>query len=224
MDQPQHDRAAHQQALAGLRRVNQLCTSTGLLWKSLTALVDGLPAGRPLRVLDIGSGGGDVLIRLGRRAAKAGIPMDFHGCDMSDSAVSIATDAATKAGVRNVRFFPRNVLEDGLPDGYDVVMCSLFLHHFDDATATELVKQMGTAARTAVLIDDLLRTRLGLGLCWVGCQLLSRSKMVHVDGPQSVRAALTLDEARQLAERAGLTGATFRRHWPERFLMQWVRT
>lgn len=223
MDQPQLDRAAHQQALDGLRRVNRMCSSTGLLWKALVDLPTKRPSDNVLKVLDVGFGGGDVVIRLAQRAKQARLPIEFHGCDMSDSAVAIATEAAERAGVSGVRFFQQDVLAGGIPSGYDVVMCSLFLHHFDNDAATELLKQMGSAARSAVLVDDLLRTRLGFGLCWIGCRLLSRSPMVHFDGPQSVRAALTLAEARELAARAGLVGATFRRHWPERFLMQWNR-
>jgi 2-polyprenyl-3-methyl-5-hydroxy-6-metoxy-1,4-benzoquinol methylase len=221
MDQPQTDRVAHKAALDGLRRVNRLCSSTGLLWKALRKL-----AGRrnePLRVLDLGSGGGDVITRLSARAQRAGVPIVLHGCDMSDSAVSIASEAAERAGA-DVFFFRQDVLTDGIPTGYDVVMCSLFLHHFDNETAQPLLTRMRDAAGTAVFVDDLLRTKLGYPLCWAGCRILSRSPMVHYDGPQSVRAAFTLAEARKLFSEAGYHGATFRRHWPERFLMQWNRS
>jgi 2-polyprenyl-3-methyl-5-hydroxy-6-metoxy-1,4-benzoquinol methylase len=221
MDQPQTDRVAHKAALDGLRRVNRLCTSTGLLWKALRKLADG--RAEPLRVLDIGSGGGDVVIRLARHARRAGIPMAFHGCDMSDSAVSIATEAAEQAGA-DVFFFRHDVLGQGIPVGYDVVMCSLFLHHFDNDAARTLLTGMRERAKVAVFVDDLLRTKLGYSLCWVGCRILSRSPMVHYDGPQSVRAAFTMDEARRLFAEAGYEGANFRRHWPERFLMQWNRS
>jgi 2-polyprenyl-3-methyl-5-hydroxy-6-metoxy-1,4-benzoquinol methylase len=222
MDQPQTDRAAHKAALDGLRRVNRFCSSTGLLWKALRKLADGRR--EPLRVLDIGSGGGDVIVRLARHARRAGVSMTFHGCDMSDSAVSIATEAAERAGSEGVFFFRHDVIGQGIPAGYDVVMCSLFLHHFDNETARPLLTRMREAARVAVFVDDLLRTQLGYSLCWVGCRILSRSPMVHYDGPQSVRAAFTMDEAKRLFEEAGYQGAIFRRHWPERFLMQWTRS
>ncbi|OAI56592.1 hypothetical protein AYO47_08870 [Planctomyces sp. SCGC AG-212-M04] len=221
MDQPQTDRAAHKAALDGLRRVNRLTSATGLLWKSLRKLAEG--RAQPLRVLDLGSGGGDVIMRLAGHARRAGVPMVFHGCDMSDSAVWIATEAAERAGA-DVFFFRQDVLGQGIPAGYDVVMCSLFLHHFDNDTARTLLTRMREAAGVAVFVDDLLRTQLGYTLCWVGCRILTRSPMVHYDGPQSVRAAFTMDEARKLFEDAGYTNATFRRHWPERFLMQWNRT
>jgi len=223
MDQPQTDRAAHQAALDGLRRVNLLCTSTTLLWKALRPLAATRTAEKPLRVLDLGSGGGDVVLRLARRTRHANLPLQFHGTDMSDSAVAIATAAAEKAGLSDVAFFQNDVFADGIPRGYDVIMCSLFLHHFDHDAAIDLLTRMREAAGSAVLVDDLLRTKLGYSLCWIGCRILSRSPMVHYDGPQSVRAAFTLPEARRLFEEAGYRGATFRRHWPERFLMQWTR-
>lgn len=224
MDQPQTDHAAHQAALDGLRRVNLLCTSTTLLWKALLPLAANRSAQQPLKVLDLGSGGGDVIIRLAQRAHRLNAPVHFHGADMSDSAVTIATANAKNAGVDHVQFFQTDVFADGIPAGYDVIMCSLFLHHFDHAAAVNLLTRMREAAGSAVFVDDLLRTNLGYTLCWIGCHVLTRSKMVHYDGPQSVRAAFTLNEARQLFEEAGYQGATFRRHWPERFLMQWTRS
>jgi len=57
----------------------------------------------------------------------------------------------------------------------------------------------------------------------VGCRLLSRSPIVHFDGPVSVQGAFRMDEALDLAARAGLDGATIRRSWPERFLLSWHR-
>ena len=65
---------------------------------------------------------------------------------------------------------------------------------------------------------------LGYGLAWIGCRLLSRSPMVHVDGPLSVQNAFTVDEARSLANKSGLQSARIVKHWPQRFLMTWQRT
>jgi hypothetical protein len=60
-------------------------------------------------------------------------------------------------------------------------------------------------------------------LACAGTRLLSRSPVVHVDGPRSVAAAFTPAEALDLAQRAGLTGATVVRRWPCRFLLTWRR-
>jgi hypothetical protein len=52
---------------------------------------------------------------------------------------------------------------------------------------------------------------------------LSRSPVVRHDGPVSVAAAFSLAEARMLAQRAGLYGASLVRRWPCRFLLSWSR-
>ena len=82
---------------------------------------------------------------------------------------------------------------------------------------------MGAAARRAVLINDLARSTAGLMLAHVATRLLTRSPVVHVDGPRSVEGAFTAEEARQLAERAGLHGSTVGRRWPFRYLLMWRR-
>jgi hypothetical protein len=74
-----------------------------------------------------------------------------------------------------------------------------------------------------VLVNDLIRSPLGYGLAWAGTQLLSRSWVVHTDGPLSVQGAFQLAEVAAMAERAGLQGARLQRCWPERFLLSWCR-
>ena len=95
--------------------------------------------------------------------------------------------------------------------------------HLDDEAAVDLLSRMGRASRQLVLINDLIRSPLGYGLAWVGCRLLSRSPIVHFDGPVSVQGAFRLPEVRDLAARAGLDGAVIRRSWPERYLLCWRR-
>jgi hypothetical protein len=102
-------------------------------------------------------------------------------------------------------------------------MCSLFLHHLDEPQAVELLRRMSESARHLVLVNDLIRGRLGYALAWLGTRLLTRSRVVHVDGPLSVEGAFTRAEALELAERAGLHGATIVRRWPCRFLLTWQR-
>jgi SAM-dependent methyltransferase len=221
MDQPGLDSAAHASALHGLGRINRVSRSAAILWPSLAELIGGKRGG-PIRVLDLASGGGDVAIALARRAARAGLDLRIDGCDISPVAVEFAGRRAEDAKVP-VRFFRLNVLEESIPDDYDAVMCSLFLHHLGDDEAVLLLAKMADAAGDLILVNDLLRSRLGYRLAWAGCRLLSRSPIVHHDGPASVDAAFSLAEVDGLARRAGLVGARLTRHWPLRFLLSWSR-
>lgn len=224
MDQPGLSEAEHARALAGVRRVNYFSSSVSHLWSALRAMAERRSNQRPLRVLDLACGGGDVPVRLAVKAIRSGIPMEIEGCDMSETALKIAIRTSELTGIKPMRFYSLKALNDPLPQEYDVIMCSLFLHHLANDEALQLMRSMASAARQAILIDDLLRTQWGYALCWVGCRILSRSPIVHVDGPLSVQGAFTVPEVRSLADQAELSGARIKRHWPERFLLSWERS
>jgi SAM-dependent methyltransferase len=221
MDQPDLDPREHAKALRGLARINLLSRTGAAPWSKIARVARRNP-GRPLRVLDVASGGGDLALALAARARRAGIDVQVEGCDISPTAVGIA-QARAHAKNMSVRFFVWDALSDALPEGYDVVACSLFLHHLDDSQAEGLLRRMSDAAGQLVLVDDLIRGRLGYALALLACYGLSRSRVVRFDGPASVEGAYTGEEAKALARRAGMAAAKVERHWPQRFLLSWSR-
>nr|WP_297459171.1 methyltransferase domain-containing protein [uncultured Halomonas sp.] len=218
MDEPDVDRQAHFTALRGLGRINRVSRTAKTLWPSI-ARIARCHQGDSVSVLDIATGGGDVAIALADRAQREGLALNVEACDISRTVLHFATQEAERARA-SVRFFRLDALSEAPAARYDIVTCTLFLHHLSDARIVALLKTL--AARTNhLLVSDLLRSRSGYGLAYLGTRLLSASRIVHVDGMRSVRAALTLAEARTLADEAGLGDATFKRHWPSRFLMTW---
>src|SRR5438093_141488 len=118
MDQPDLDRDRHWQALRGLGRINRWSGSAGILWPALRDL--GKKLGRPLRVLDVATGGGDVPLRLWQKARRSGLAMHIEGCDVSPAAVAFAQARADREQAP-VRFFVLDALHQELPDGYDAI-------------------------------------------------------------------------------------------------------
>jgi SAM-dependent methyltransferase len=215
MDDPGLDPAEHRRALAGLARLNRVSDSPGVLWPAIKELARG----GPLRVLDVATGSGDVPRALAAKAARAGLAnVTFAGCDLSPTAIESAARAAP-----GLTFFVHDALRDPLPAGYDVVTCSLFLHHLSDEDAVTLLGRLAAAAGRMVLVNDLARSRFNFAAVWAACRLLTRSPVVRFDGPASVRSAFTAAEAAALAARAGLAGAVVRRRFPCRYLLRWDR-
>lgn len=220
MDDPAIDARQHRTALRGLRRINVASRTSAALWPSIRAIAERRQY-RRLSLLDIATGGGDVAIDLARRARQEGVELDVAACDISPTALAYAQQQAERAGL-SVRFFQWDALTETLPESYDIVTSTLFLHHLE---ARDIVSLLRTLSRQIdhLVISDLLRTRVGYGLAYLGTRLLSASPVVHEDGLKSVRAALTLPEARTLASEAGLQGAHFETHWPSRFRLTWSR-
>ena len=217
MDEPDLDRAEHFAALRGLARINLLSFVSREVCKRIQKLP--APAGRPFRVLDVACGGGDVAVAVKRRAVRRGVPLEIHGCDISPTALDFARSRAEETGVE-VAFHLVDAITEALPGGFDLVYSSLFLHHLSDDEAAGFLRRLAGAGR-AVLVQDLLRTRLGLFLALAAGHVLTRSPVVMTDGPRSVRAAFSLEEVRDLASRAALRGAFIETCWPERFALFW---
>jgi len=252
MDDPNLCPKEHAKALRGLRRINAFSGTVDQLVREILSVSEKDRRGEsdePIRILDLGCANGEIAMGVARRL-NGRINAEVIGWDMSSTAIEHARTQQQKtkfSGTCCIRFEVMNVFEavqgmsvasntdrmqgNGMnPQQNDehgpfhIVYCTLFLHHFDDSSAIDVLRAMKRLARRAVLVDDLCRTSLGWWLAYLGCHLLSRSKVVHFDGPQSVRAALAPSEASALAAEAGMRDVAIRRHWPERFMMRWERT
>ena len=219
MDQPGLDPGAHVAALRGLRRINALTRSAAILWPAIARAAHELhPV--TLRILDLACGGGDNAVAVGRIARCRGVALEVHGCDISPVAIGEAQRLSASQNFDPNSFFIGDVLQQPFPAGFHVVMCSLFLHHLDRQQAVGLMRRMAAAAEHLVLISDLRRTWLGLGLAWVGSRLLTRSPVVRTDAVRSVAAAFAESEIESMAAQSGCRDCVITRHWPQRWLLQ----
>ena len=204
MDDPAIAPEAHGHALAGLARLNAVSRAHRLVWPPLRELASR--ASGPLQVLDVASGGGDLPRRLDALARRAGLTLHWILSDRSRPALDRSMGRSRACGMR-CEGVVIDVLREPLPQA-DVVLNSLFLHHLDPDDAVEVLRSMRAAARRAVGVTDLRRTRRALALVWLGSRLVTRSPVVHHDAIASVRAAHEPAEIRAMAARAGLHEAS----------------
>jgi 2-polyprenyl-3-methyl-5-hydroxy-6-metoxy-1,4-benzoquinol methylase len=221
MDTPDLPPARFVQTLKGLGRVNLVTRSSRLMWPDVKATARRHPD-RPIRVLDVACGGGDVLIALWRAAQRAGLRVEFAGCDLSATAVSYAKEAAVQAGAP-IAFFQHHVTKDALPEDYDLIMSTLFLHHLDEDGAISFLREAAAKTRDRIVIQDLVRSRLSYWFARLGTGVLLLNDICREDGRTSVEGAFKPAEARRLAEKAGLDGAEIVPRFPFRYLIRWVR-
>lgn len=104
-----------------------------------------------------------------------------------------------------------------------MAVCSLFLHHLDEAGVRRVLAEMARVSRVGLVVSDLRRSRAGLMMAAMASRLVTRSPVVHVDALKSVRAAWSAEELADLAREAGLRSATVDRILPQRLLLRWSR-
>lgn len=174
-------------SLADLRHINNWFGGTSTTVKLLRRIAR--ETGRTeLSLLEIGAGLGDVPLEARRVIAKSGINLRVTLLDRLWSHLPSNGTPAVSGDAMRLPF---------RDDAFDVVSCSLFAHHFEPETLPLLAKEAMRVAKRAVLINDLIRSRLHVALVYVGLPLFA-SRITWHDAPASVRRAYTLAEMKSL--------------------------
>jgi len=176
-------------SLADLRRINDWFGGTRTTAALLRRVATECKC-RSLSLLEVGAGAGDVPLGARRRLAGAGIELQVTLLDRMWSHLP-KQGAASVAGEALALPFR--------DDAFDVVSCALFAHHFQPDSLRLLLLEALRVCRKAVLINDLVHSRLHLWLVYAGMPLF-RSRITRHDAPASLRNAYTMDEMQQLLQ------------------------
>ena len=130
MDGSDITESAHLSALDGLRRINRASNTVHYMMKPIIALARRENLKR-ISMLDVACGGGDVPIGVVAAAQNAGVEIDLTLLDRSATALRNAAAAAEQAGVA-CRCVQADWLTENQQRSFDVVTCSLFLHHIPE--------------------------------------------------------------------------------------------
>ena len=167
-------------SLADIRFVNRWLGNRGRLASIVRPYLEASP--RP-RLLDVGCGSADIpayLLSKTPRLVAVGVDIKLLHLEAAPREVR-----RVRADVRALPFPPRT---------FDVVMASLFLHHFDGPEVADVLRGLFALTRGALVINDLRRARLPYAFARATFPLLLRSRVSRNDGLLSIRRAFTRDE------------------------------
>ncbi len=198
-------------SLADIDRLNSWFGGYALSLRAIRRLAAEVPRDRTLRVIDVGGGTAAFAVRVAEWARRSGRAVRVVVVDRDPAALGFARAAVAR--------YPEIMLVRGdaaaLPcreRAADIVTSALTLHHLEPAQAAVGLREMAAAARIAVVVNDLLRRRLSLGLVWLATRLLGCHPISRHDGPLSVRRSYSRDELQALAEKAGARRLTIREY------------
>lgn len=214
LDDPSVDPALRERSLADVTRSNRLL---GGLRAATAAFEEVLPAlAGGATILDVGTGLADIPVRLAATARSRGCALRTIGVDEAYSlllADSPRLDAAVCANALALPFRDRSI---------DVVMCSQVLHHFDDAAADRLLREMNRVARRAVIVSDLRRSWIAAAGFWLVSFPLRFHRVTRHDGVVSVLRGFTVHDFQRLVTRATGVVPTVRRRLGWRLTARWT--
>ena len=136
-------------------------------------------------------------------------------CDLSFAAAAYA--AKSLAGLDGASVVQADVLALPFRDrSFDVVMCSLFAHHFPTPVVARFLVAMHGISRRGVIVNDLHRHPLAYAGIWTLTRVFPAGPIVRNDGPLSVRRAFVRDDFDELER---LTRLRFTVRW--RWAFRW---
>jgi SAM-dependent methyltransferase len=183
---------------------------------ALARLRAHFPAGRALRLADLGSGGGDTLRHVARWARRHQVSCQLVGIDANEFMLSYA--AAKSQAYPEIEYEQVNIFSpEFAAQPFDVLTASLFCHHFTDAELVDLLCRWHRQARVAVVINDLHRHPLAYYSIKYLTKLLGGSRLVQNDAPLSVARAFSRQDWVRLLAAAGITHYELRWCWAFRW-------
>jgi 2-polyprenyl-3-methyl-5-hydroxy-6-metoxy-1,4-benzoquinol methylase len=171
---------------------------------------------KPLLIADLGCGGGDMLKLITKKAKQKNIPIDLVGIDANAFIIEYAK--RNTKDFREIRYIQQDVLsEEFKKEKYDIINCTLFCHHFDDATLKNFLKDLKNHTSMAIIINDIHRHWLAYhSIKWL-TYFFSKSPMVKFDAKLSVLRAFKKEELEKIIREAGYDNYTIRWRWAFRY-------
>jgi ubiquinone/menaquinone biosynthesis C-methylase UbiE len=205
LDSPACDALVTRATLADIAQANTLFGGRSAVVHGVARLLEGVTPSRPLTVLDVGAGMGDVAAYLEGRWSGAGtglraVTLDWHA------------EAARLCRKRGLLALQGEAQRLPVADGaVDIVVASQLLHHFRREAAVGLVRELQRVARLGVVIADLRRTWMAAWGIWLVSWPLRFHPASRHDGVVSVRRGYERWELEELLREAGVAAAVTRR-------------
>ena len=210
------------QNLDELETINTWLGGYAPVLNALARLRPYFPPGRPLRLADVGSGGGDTLRQIARWARRHGVAVELVGVDANAFMLEYARTKCLD--YPEISFQQADIFSPEFQrQSFDILTASLFCHHFPDAQLAPMLAQWHRQAGLAVIVNDLHRHPLAYhSIRWL-TRLLNGSRLVRHDAPLSVARAFRRPDWHALLHRAGISRYDLRWRWAFRWQLVTVK-
>lgn len=217
MDDFTMEGALFRDTLDKLEIINRFLGGNSVTINGLKNLLKNQSKNKTITIVDLGCGNGDILRDVAKFGRKNNYSFNLIGIDANLAAIEYAKELSKEYS--ELSFKTIDILsEDFKKQSYDVVLCTLFLHHFKNEELISFLKTTTNKATIGVVVNDLHRHKLAYYLFkFIG--FFIKNKMVRQDGLTSVLRAFKREDLENIAKEIKVH---FSIQWKWAFRYLWI--
>ena len=169
-----------------------------------------------ITIADLGCGSGEMLKLINEWAQRIKHSVSLTGFDANDSVTAYARSHLKD--LHNAELITMDILSEEFKfQKFDIVVATLFFHHFTSEQLVDFFKQLRHQVRIGIVINDIHRHWLAYYSIQLLTRLFSRSPMVIHDAPLSVLRAFSKNELVDILKKADVANFSIQWCWAFRW-------
>jgi 2-polyprenyl-3-methyl-5-hydroxy-6-metoxy-1,4-benzoquinol methylase len=204
-------------SLDQLANINKWLGGNHTTLDSLKTILKTNPKDKMISIVDLGCGNGDMLRKVAHFGKKNGYKFDLLGIDANQATIDYAIQLS--ANFPEITYKKEDVLsEEFATHTYDIAMCTLFLHHFEDPIALDFIQTLLKNAKIGVVINDLHRHWLAYYLFKLLTSVVG-NEMTREDGLTSILKGFKRQDLDRFSKKINFKSTIT---WRWAFRYQWI--
>jgi 2-polyprenyl-3-methyl-5-hydroxy-6-metoxy-1,4-benzoquinol methylase len=207
------------EALDKIAQINQLLGGNHLTLQGVKSILNEQDKAKEITIIDVGCGNGDMLRTLAEFGKKEGIKLSLIGIDANNFTINHAQNLSIH--YPNISYRCEDVFESSFKElHYDIVLCTLTLHHFGDNEIVKLLQVFQQNAALGIIINDLQRSALSYRLFEALCFVFRLNAMSKEDGLVSILRGFKKKELLAFSKQLQFKNYSIQWRWAFRY--QWI--
>jgi 2-polyprenyl-3-methyl-5-hydroxy-6-metoxy-1,4-benzoquinol methylase len=206
-------------ALDKIAKINQLLGGNKLTLLGVKELIADNPKTAEITIVDVGCGNGDMLRTLADYGLQHNIKFNLIGVDANNFTVKHAINLSKM--YPNISYHCEDIFDKPFEElKYDIVLCTLTLHHFKDEEIIKIMTSFYANASIGVVVNDLQRSTVSYRLFQCLCFVFQLNNMSRQDGLISILRGFKKEELLRFSEK--LNFKKYKIQWKWAFRYQWI--
>jgi len=196
-------------SMGDVAKTNRLFGGTQTIVSHVSKLLNGVPAGATVKILDIATGSADIPRALMVWGKRRKLNLQIVAVDNHPAMLQLAQRGPNlplliQADAASLPFHPLS---------FDIAFCALAFHHIGFDASVQLLKSMDSLTTRGFIVSDLRRDRPSLIGVQTSLKILGADPITLHDGPASVRRSWNFREFHKMIALSGVQDVRVGSSW-----------